>query len=384
MELCGAKPCVLIVTPYALFPPSHGGARRLEALFEVLRDRFEIVLLSDEADLYTAAGVPYFKTLASAHLVGGRVDAAHPQNRSERIVTHSHGGLAEHLKFLMEVYSPAIIQIEYVELSKLIELRTGASCHWFLTEHDVLTSDDGCESIHDSNERSWVTQYDGVIVCSEEDARLVSHDNVFTVSNGAALRNPYKPSPPLAPLLFMGPFRYPPNRVGIQEFLRLCWASLRQRVPWAQLWILGGHDAPRIASALEGFGQSGVRVIDYSENPQEWVDQCALTINPLQNVRGSCLKVIESLAAGRVCVSTLHGARGYLNKGLEGLIVTSTVGDFVEPIERLLLDDSFRRSRERPSWEVLKPFSWDHAGDLQTDIYKQFLRTGDSKWTTKS
>jgi hypothetical protein len=108
--------------------PAHGGARRIQALLEVLCDRFEIVLLSDEADLYTAASASYFKKLSSVHLVGGRLDDAQSQNRSERIVAHSHRGLADHLKWLTDVYNPAIVQIEYVELSKLVKWRNGVSC----------------------------------------------------------------------------------------------------------------------------------------------------------------------------------------------------------------------------------------------------------------
>jgi glycosyltransferase involved in cell wall biosynthesis len=239
--------------------------------------------------------------------------------------------------------------------------------------HDVLTSEDGSEGAHDSHERQWLEKYDAVIACSEEDARLAPHGNVFTVPNGAALDCRYKQSPPRAPILFLGPFRYPPNFQGIQEFLRLSYARLRRNVPTAELWIFGGLDAPRIASEFECFDQDGVRVMDYTEHPREWLDRCALTINPLRDVRGSCVKVIESLAAGRVCVSTEDGARGYLHRGFDGLIVTGTVAEFVEPLERLLLDDEYRRSLESPSLEALRPFSWKYAGEVQAGIYRQWM-----------
>jgi hypothetical protein len=345
-------------------------------LLEALCDRFDVVLLSDEADLYSGASVKYFERLCSVHLVGGRQDDAHPKDRTGRITAHSHPALAGHLKFLIAACRPAAVQVEYVELSKLAELRSGDSRPWFITLHDVLMSEDGSEAAHDFHEREWLKKYDAVMACSEEDAKLAPHGTVFTVPNGAVLDGPYEPSPPRAPILFPGPFRYSPNLQGIQEFLRLCWERLRRYVPWAELWILGGHDARRIASGFECFKQEGVRVVDYTEHPREWLDRCSLTINPLRDVRGSCLKVIESLAAGRVCVSTEDGARGYLQRGFNGLVVAGTVAEFVEPLERLLLDDGYRRSLESPSEEALRPFSWKHAGELQAGIYQ--------RWMTKS
>ena len=46
------RPTVLVVTPYAVYPPAHGGARRLANLLRELATEFHIVLLSDEDRLY--------------------------------------------------------------------------------------------------------------------------------------------------------------------------------------------------------------------------------------------------------------------------------------------------------------------------------------------
>ena len=283
-EVNSAKPCVLMVTPYALFPPSHGGARRIHALLEILSDKFSIVLLSDEADLYTSASIPYFKKLASVHLVGGRSEDAHPNHRTGRIVSHSHPSLAGHLRFLLASQQPTIVQIEYVELIKLVEEREDDACRWFLTEHDVLMSADGSEAAHDANELQWLSHYDGVIACSPEDARFAPHRNVLTIPNGASLDGVYKLSPQRAPILFLGPFRYAPNLRGILDFLEQCWQPLRLAVPWAELCILGGQDAPRIASEMGCFHQEGIRVMPYVDDPRKWLDNCALTILSLIHI----------------------------------------------------------------------------------------------------
>jgi len=369
-----AKPLAVVVTPYSVYPPSHGAARRLHGILEALSGGFDVVLLSDEVDGYTSASAKYFVPLASVHLTGGRSVERNAGSRMERIENHSHSALAAQLRFLIAGFQPELVQIECVELSKLVEIRNGRRRPWFLTLHDVLLSEDGMESAHDIYERHWISQYDAVITCSEEDANLVTHDHVFNVPNGALVDVPaYTPSPVEAPILFIGPFRYPPNLLGIQEFLQVVYAHLLRRVGGLKLWVLGGHDAPKIAAGMKCFDQEGVSVMDYTEWPREWLDRCAVTINPLRGVRGSCLKVIESLAAGRVCLSTKEGARGFLRTGFSGLIVTETVEEFAEPLQRLLLDHSYRWSLEKPSPEDLAPYSWKQAGKLQADLYHRWI-----------
>ena len=366
------KPLIAVVTPYAVYPPAHGGARRIHGILEALSERFDIVLLSDEIDLYTNTSTKYFAPLASVHLTGGRVETS-SNNRIDRIASHSHFVLAEQLRFLLAAYRPAIVQIEHVELSQLAAMRNG-TVPWFLTLHDVLLSERGSRSLEDAYETNQISQFDAVITCSEQDARLVPHEHVFIIPNGAAIDTQKRTSSPeRAAILFMGPFRYPPNLDGIQEFLQIAYGPLLTRVPGLELWILGGYGAPKIAASLKCFDQPGVRVIDYVERPREWLNRCTLTINPLRGVRGSCVKVIESVAAGRVCVSTSEGARGFTHAGFFSLIVTDTVEDFIKPLERLLLDHEYRRSLESVPQEALIHFSWKHAADLQADLYRQWM-----------
>ena len=364
------KPMVLMVTPYAAYPPAHGGARRIQGLLEGLSEQFDIVLLSDEIDAYSGASTKYFPALASIHLMGGRPGSA-GAGRIDRIRNHSHKALVAQLRFLLASCRPAVVQIEYVELCRLAAQRSGP-IPWFLTLHDVLLSGDGRSLREDRYEIDWMRRYDALIACSEEDARLLPPRNVVVVPNGTAVTR-RSASPDRPSILFAGPFRYAPNLDGIQEFLRLVYERLRARVAGLELWILGGHGAPAAAARLEGFDQPGVRVLDYVERPEEWLERCALTINPLRGVRGSCIKVIESVAAGRVCVSTRDGARGFAGADFSSLIVVEKVRDFAEPLERLLVDHEYRRSIEFVPPASLAPFSWAAAAKLQANLYFQWM-----------
>ncbi len=383
------RPTVILVTPYAIYPPSHGGAVRLYNLIRTLTQHFDVVLLSDEADQYVEGSLKYFDGLASVHLIGGRQDSA-GDGRIQRIVSHSHSGLMQVLQMLLERYAPDLVQVEFVELAKLVEARPETPLKgiasrvsesrlkrvpWLLTMHEVWIAGDVADaSDEDRYEMDVMSKYDAVIACSEEDARLIVHPAVHVVPNGADVKGKaYCASPEQGPILFIGPFRYQPNLVGIRTFLEQVYPGILRAVPWVRLWVLGGHGAFEATSGMDCFRQKGVTVMNYIERPRPLLDQCAFTINPLLGVRGSCLKIAESIAAGRVCVSTIDGARGFRDHGAPGLIAVESVADFREHVCRLLSDPACRHSLERPRSDVLDRFSWEGSGRELLRLYAGLL-----------
>ncbi len=371
-------PLVMIASPYCVYPPAHGGARRMHELIERLSQDFDIILLSDEAENYSDASFKYFQKCHLVSLMSGRQASADPHGRIDRILTHSHSVLAAQLRALILMYDPDIVQIEYVELAKFVEMRD--SRPWILTLHDVLLEEAGASARKDDEfELQYINRFDAVIVCSAEDRALLRRDNVHIVHNGANVTTRYTPSPADAPILFLGPFRYPPNLAGIIEFLNEVYPSVRAKVPAARLCILGGVDARVIAARSACFEQPGITVFDFIEDVHPYLQSCSITINPDKSVRGSSLKVIESLAAGRVCVSTPDGARGLMGANMPSLVIVNE-NEFVDRIVRMLTDVEYRHRLEVPT-EALHRYSWQQASQEQARIYTSLLQTGYSTRT---
>jgi GT2 family glycosyltransferase/MoaA/NifB/PqqE/SkfB family radical SAM enzyme len=366
-----ARPKVLVVAPFAVCPPVHGGARRIISLLKHLAKKFDIVFLSDEESLCSIDAVEQFCGPIAVHLVGGRpAPSRHPESRIERIQTHSHELLRTETRRIAACYGVDLVQIEHVELAALIESRS-YKVPWFLTLHDVLLRKKA-DSPEDQFEEDLISRYSGVIVCSPEDARLVEHPATRIVPNGVEV-NGWRPSRGNRSILFAGPFRYHPNLEGIRLFLEKVYPLLLQAIPDLQLEILGGRGAEAAARKLECFQQRGVQVHDSVKSIHPWYEYCALTINPLYGIRGSSIKLLESLAAGRVCVSTVDGARGFSNLPLSSLIVRDRVDDFVEPIRMLLLDETSRLRLERPDMSVLSQLEWGQAAAAQGAFYLEHL-----------
>ncbi|MBV8808815.1 MAG: glycosyltransferase, partial [Acidobacteriaceae bacterium] len=245
---------------------------------------------------------------------------------------------------------------------------------WVLDLHDVLLSIDGNNEA-DRFERSFIAQYDATLVCSDEDAALVRHTDVTVVPNGArATPLAYVPSRGNKTILFAGPFRYAPNLHGVRQFLAHVYPKLRRRISDVELIILGGNGARQAAAADPAFSQPGVTVYDQVDDVYRYLRQCSLTINPLHGIRGSSIKLIESLAAGRACVSTTDGARGLLKCECSALITVNAVADFETPVAELMLNEEYRIELEKPSPAFLEAVSWRTAAKRLQDVYRKHMK----------
>jgi GT2 family glycosyltransferase len=133
-----ARPRLLLVTPFCVFPPRHGGARRIEGLLQRLRCEFDIVLVTDEASLYDARSFAHFDGLHAVILVQRPegADTKSAADLSDRMKAHCHAALTDGVQQALLRYHPDLVQIEHVELAALSTLRTREQ-RWILGLHDA-------------------------------------------------------------------------------------------------------------------------------------------------------------------------------------------------------------------------------------------------------
>ncbi|MEP6678090.1 MAG: glycosyltransferase [Betaproteobacteria bacterium] len=342
------RPRVLIVTPFAVFPPRHGGARRIAGLLDSMRVDCDVVLLTDEATLHDSRSFAGFDGLAAVHLVQRPParDAAATALEA-RMRTHVHPALVDALRAALARHRPDIVQVEFAELAPLVRERVPGA-RWVLALHDAVSAADFASPEAATRfARECIDPYDAVTVCSIDDARLVAHRDVVCIPNASSVAPGGHAASASSRLLFLGPFRYEPNHAGVRSFLRDAYPAIKAAVPEATLRVLGGDGAPRRVAGDPPFAQDGVEVVEHREDVAGELAECALTINPLCAIRGSPVKLVESLAAGRVCVSTTDGARGFAGEGFAGLVTVADVGAMAAPIVRLLRDHDERDRLER-------------------------------------
>ena len=113
--------------------------------------------------------------------------------------------------------------------------------------------------------------------------------------------------------------------------------------------------------------------VDRFVDPAPHLARASLTINPQLTIRGSALKLIESLLAARVCVSTADGARGFQQAPLAGLRVVADVASMAAEINALLADHSYRRQLERADAAALQAWTWDGIAAEQLALYRRLI-----------
>ncbi|HEX7915487.1 glycosyltransferase [Rudaea sp.] len=365
------RPRVLLVTPFALFPPAHGGARRIAELVTRLADRVDFILLSDERSLYSLASEPWLKLVRATHLIEGRGDRVGeaPLTLVERMQRHAWPEMRRKLEHMIALYAPDVVQVEFMELALLADRREDHA-RWLLALHDVYLNGDGGDN--DAAQIIALQRFDAVSACSNEDIALLPNANAHLIGNGAIDRRAdTTPSPQTPPrLLFMGPFRYTQNREGILAFLDQAWPALKRQFPDLRLTILGGVESRAIAENEPRLTQGGVDLVSAFVDPTCYLAECTLSINPQYDIRGSSIKLIESLLARRVCVSTAAGARGFAREGLQGLVTADDIAGMVAPITRLLADAEYRHRIENADDTKLDTHTWDAVAVQQLALYR--------------
>lgn len=359
---------ILMVSPFAILPPRHGGAVRSTRLAAELARGRGLILLSDEGDLYPETSSSSldtsFDTFDAVYRIDGRpeLDPSLANDRIARMNIHARSQLRDELCRLIDLHRPLAVMIEHMELAPLIEVRD--KCVWqppfWLNLQDVLLQpDDPGQAAADRAELALIDRYQKLIVCSAEDQALLEQRTSVLVPNGCdpVARADYQPSGGRN-ILFFGPFRAPINWMGIHDFAATIYPQLRARLSDVSLTVVGGPGARERAAALPAFSQPGIEIIESVDTLKPLLNRAALTINPQPSLRGSSLKVLESLASGRVCVSTRAGARGHLQHGFGGLIVCEHLSDFATPLLDLLSTPAHRHELEKADLDQLSDHSW--------------------------
>jgi GT2 family glycosyltransferase len=361
-------PTILWVTPFAIFPPSHGGARRITELAKRLAPHVNLLLLSDESEVYKNCVSEDFSAFTSVHLLKARKDMPGQALRM-RMDDHAAKGLRYELRRLQQQHKIDLVQIEFMEASLLVEERLGDT-PFVVALHDVYL-DGGAD---DEFQLEALRHFEAIITCSEEDATFLADIPHHVITNGAQDRFAASvESSDKKTVLFMGPFRYGPNYAGILQFLALVWPAVQAAHPDAELFILGGPEASSARFANPLLQQNGVSLITEFVDPEPYLAACALTINPQQEIRGSALKVAESLLAKRICVTTRTGARGFAGLNTEALRIVDTWDEMGAEITRLLDDFDSRHKYECSAADVRNRLSWDGRAEELLQLYQNLL-----------
>lgn len=184
---------------------------------------------------------------------------------------------------------------------------------------------------------------------------------------------PEEPFPQTASttLLFVGALWYGPNRDGIDRFLDRIWPAVKAAEPQARL-LLAGAAPPATRRLWER--HPDVSAPGYVDDLNAAYRDAAFTVAPIYAGGGTNIKVVESLAYGRACVTTPHCANAFEGDLIDGLDVASGDDAFARHCVRLLGDARLRQAKIDRSRDALakvysrEAFMRQAAGLLETGM----------------
>lgn len=388
---------IVFLSPYAPFPPAHGGAVRMYNVIKRLARRHRVTVLT------------YTDTEEEATRVRAMAEYCHrvvPIVRHPDLSRHNPLGpnplcrvefdLPEMRRALRAALAEGadVLQIDYTQMAHFVtESRHVLNV---LTEHDVSflslyrqfqKRPWSLKKVEDwliwlkmfNYEIAMCRRFDLILTVTErEEHFLRSYLPEAAISSAAPTGVDiayYTPREPEAvqpgTVLFVGYLRHTPNVQAALYLARTILPRLRKLHPTARLTIVGGDPPPEIRE----LGQDpSVQVAGYVADVRDFYRSHAVLAAPILTGAGVRVKVLEAMAAGIPVVTTTIGAEGIRCENGRDLLIADDPDRFAKAVARLLEDSNAAAALARNARRVVERYyDWDVIVDSLETLYYHHL-----------
>ena len=396
------RPRVLIVCPYPIYPPNHGGGVRL---FNLVRE------LSADCDLYLLIFIrgdddPEQRDALSAYC--REVHFHHWKPSFDRPLTleppnvrlfRSHRAAAR-IRDIVKTRHIDVLQLEYTELAQYRLADDGVRV--ILVEHDVAFRSFWRRRQLGFHERfpdsrafgasfgDWMRllrheveacrRVDQIHVMSHEDGSYLSAflpdggERMRVVPNAVdtAFYRPKEPGPAdRQGVLFVGNFENLPNVDALEYFVADVWPKVRAEKPDAVLSLVGAKMSDEVR-ALDG--KDGIEVVGAVPDMRPSYHGHRLLVAPIRAGSGTRLKLFEAFASGIPVVSTTLGAEGIDYEAGTHLLIGDDAQTFAAGVLRLLDDDTLHDNLSRNGLKLASErYDWSRSAQVNLAGFRELL-----------
>jgi rhamnosyltransferase len=398
------RPRVLMVSPYSIYPPSHGGAVRLFNLIRRLSEHCDLHLIvftrSDDEAAQQEALAPHTTSLHfhrwEPDFSRGRLGLEAPSQR----LFHSDE-LARRIARLLSEERIDILQLEYTELGQY-GLPRFSRVKVAMSEIDVAfrsLARRRREGFHERFESSrafghsysdWMRQLryelrvvrraDQIQMMSAEDADFLAsyltdgHRRLRVVPNAVDM-DIYKPTAIHERdhrLLFVGNFEHLPNLDAIEHFFSDIWPEIQRRRPGTEISIVGANTP----DSLDRFDDlDGVEVVGEVPDLAPYYRHHRALVAPIRAGSGTRLKILEAFACGAPVISSRLGAEGIDVRHRQHLLIADDPVDFARAAVSALDDDDLCVTLAQNCRRLVEErYTWEASAALQLAGYEELLQ----------
>lgn len=167
-------------------------------------------------------------------------------------------------------------------------------------------------------------------------------------------------------VLFIGNFKWLPNRDAAKFLVKEIWPRIAARLPRVKLLIVGRNPTPEILK----LAKSGIRIDGQVADIRAAFAKAQVLLAPIRNGRGTKYKVLEAMASGLPVVTTRLGIEGIEAEG--SVLVTESAEALARQTIKVLKDRQLAgRLAAKAKKIVYEKYNWQTISNRLNLVYQQ-------------
>lgn len=194
---------------------------------------------------------------------------------------------------------------------------------------------------------------------------------VDVVANGVDIEHfsktqrikPQKPT-----VLFIGNFKWLPNRDAVKFLVAQIWPKIKEAVPNARLWIVGRNPTDDIMNLKSG----DIEVDSGIEDIRTAYGRSSVLLAPIRNGRGTKYKILEAMATKTPIAGTNLAIEGINVKNGQEALVSETADGLAKATIRVLNDPALGQKLAAAAYNLVAvDYNWKKISQELDRVYKE-------------
>ncbi|TVQ10205.1 MAG: tetratricopeptide repeat protein [Leptolyngbya sp. DLM2.Bin27] len=391
---------ILMITPYAPYPPQRGAIARMFYELKLLGQHHRVVLVSlmfskdeykYEAELENYCDLAILTALGDSPIC--RPHTAKIVNRysskrlrtilsrlqaiSFEIVSYNFVYTAQYREFFPHAFN---ILAEHNIESELLKRSAEIQSSQVLISQLAVQTDSVKSFVAADTEAQLLEAYENKVwgkfplrtVVSDREKQILDGrcptGQTLVVNNGVDTQSiSLLPLSPHKRMLFIGTMGYFPNIDAVTYCAAVILPYIWQLDPDIEFWIAGATPPKAVLDLAE---DPRITVIADPENMTDVARECRMSIVPLRFGGGTRIKILHAMAMGLPMVSTSLGCEGLEVKHGTHLLIQDEPVHFAQSAVRLMEDSCLQQSlRQNGRQLVEQRYDWN---TIYTDAEKEY------------
>lgn len=194
---------------------------------------------------------------------------------------------------------------------------------------------------------------------------------VDVIANGVDIEyfSKTKKTPPKNPtILFIGNFKWLPNRDAAKFLIREIWPKIKMQIAGSKLWIVG-RNAPQDIASL---ASADIAIDGSVDDIRTAYGAAHVLLAPIRNGRGTKYKILEAMATKTPIVGTKLAIEGINIKNGREAMVGETPESLADLTVRVLKDPTLGKSLATSAYAlVAKDYNWKKISGELDRVYRE-------------